>query len=181
MFEYMCPKCKAKLDILAEMGKCAECGEPTNSRSFKLCVKCAAKLQQCEQCRNPLTPSASPSPSASSTTATAEPPKVAPKKLDFLVHGKIVTATVNQELVLELRGAQATPWEVIKVDGPSVQQVGKVEFKPKAEGATDGTYTATFKAGKEGKTTIQLQAPIEAGKKDKMEIKFTVTVTAAGT
>ena len=191
IFEYMCPKCKEKLDIVAEAGKCAECGGPTISRSFKLCTKCAAKLQQCEQCRAPLTPgpspspspsaSASPSPSPTPATSPAETPKPAPKKVGVFDHGRTISVPRDQGILVELAGPKALPWEVTKVDGQGLQQVGGVEFKPKSEGAADGTYSATFKAVKEGKTVIRLQALIEAGKKEKKEFTCTVIVTAGGT
>jgi uncharacterized protein YndB with AHSA1/START domain len=119
-------------------------------------------------------------PEPSATPKPAEPAKIAPKKLDAFVHGKTVTVVPDQEIVLELKGSTATPWELTKIDGDSVKQVGQVEFKPKADGAKDGTFTATFKAGKEGKAVIQFQSLMEPGKKDKMEVKFTVAVAAGG-
>jgi predicted secreted protein len=133
-------------------------------------------------------PAAAPSPAATVPAATgpspatkvAEPPKPTPKKLDAFVHGKNIAALPDQEIILELKGATDTPWEVVKIDGDSLQQVGKVEFKPKKEGDKEGPYTTTFKAVKEGKTTLQLQRLIEPGKKEKMEVKFSVTVAAAG-
>lgn len=73
-----------------------------------------------------------------------------------------------------------TPWTLDKIDGAAVEQVGKIEFAPKSEGAKDGLYTATFKGAKEGKATILLKGLVEAGKKDMKEMKFTVTVSAAG-
>jgi predicted secreted protein len=130
-------------------------------------------------------PAASPAPVAKAvepapTTKAAEAPKLPAKKLDAFVHGKNITTAIDQDVVLELKGSTATQWEMLKLDGASLQQVGKIEFKPTAEGAKDGVYTATFKGVKEGKTTVQLQLLIEAGKPAKMEIKFTVTVAASG-
>jgi len=116
------------------------------------------------------------------TTKAAEPPKPPAKKLDALAHGKTITAVPDQEIIVELKGTTETPWTLTKVDGTSLEQVGKVEFKPKKEGDKEGVYTATFKAVKEGKTTVLLEGTMimDGGKKQKMEVKFSVTVAAAG-
>jgi hypothetical protein len=125
-----------------------------------------------------VSPSAGGNVPETTTPKPPEPAKVPAKKLDAFVHGKTVTAVPDQEIVLELKGSTATPWELSKIEGDGAQQVGKVEFKPKTEGATDGTFTATFKTAKAGKAVIQFQSLMEPGKKDKMEVKFTVTVAA---
>lgn len=129
-------------------------------------------------------PAPSPTPAASapaSKPATKPAPKPAAIKLDVFAHGRTIPAVMDQDLVLELKGTTDTPWEVIKVEGASVQQMGKVEFKPTKEGEKAGTYTVHFKASREGQTTITLSSLIEAGKKPTKEMKFTVTVAAPAT
>ena len=51
--ETLCPACR-KLNVVAVVGRCANCGGATASTAYKLCPKCAAKLRQCRHCRRSL-------------------------------------------------------------------------------------------------------------------------------
>lgn len=50
----LCDDC-AKKRFDCAMGTCSNCGAPTSSGGFKLCVKCAVKKKICAACGKPLT------------------------------------------------------------------------------------------------------------------------------
>jgi hypothetical protein len=125
-------------------------------------------------------PATKPAEPATATAKAVQAPKPAPKKLDVFAHGKVITVVPDQEIVVELRAASDTPWTLVKIDGASLTQTGKIEFKPKTEGAKEGACTATFKAGKEGKTVVTMERTdkdLKDGSK-KVEFRFTAVVAA---
>jgi hypothetical protein len=74
--EELCATCRDKSHT-KDIGTCVECKGMTTSGEYKLCMACAKKLGQCQECRKPLeakpveaTPSpASPAPAASPSPA----------------------------------------------------------------------------------------------------------------
>jgi hypothetical protein len=57
--ESLCAKCRDR-SYTKDIGTCVECGGMTSSGAFKLCMKCAEKLQQCQHCRGPLAAAIAP-------------------------------------------------------------------------------------------------------------------------
>ena len=139
----LCPKCTSKA-YTKDIGTCAECGGPTSSGAFKLCIRCSTKLGQCEHCRAPL------------------PAKGADVTVGEEANGKTVTAEEKQTLLVKLAGNITTgySWGLGKLEGEAIEMVGKPEYvadkAPQKMVGSGGVFHLTFRAVKPGKATITL-------------------------
>ncbi len=159
----LCPKCSNKA-YTKDIGTCAECGGPTSSGAFKLCIRCSAKLSQCEHCRAPL------------------PAKGADVTVGEEANGKTVTGEIKQTLLVKLPGNPTTgySWTLSKLEGDAIEAVGKAEYVagkvPRKMVGSGGSFHFTFQAVKPGKAALTL-AYARPWEKDTPPAKtFTLTV-----
>jgi len=101
-------------------------------------------------------------------------------------NGKTVAAKIGDVFAIRLRGNATTgyQWQVAKVDGDAVVQVGKMEYlADQAEGrvGAGGTFVIAFRAEKPGKATPALAyvRPWEKGKEPRESFAVTIAVEAA--
>lgn len=149
----VCEKCR-DLPVTLDKGKCVECGGETRTSAFKLCVKCAEKLKQCERCRV-----------AMATKEEAGGGKVADLK-DVRVNkdsnGKEVALKIGQQLIIDIPGNPTTGyiWRAAKLESAVLESAGDPKYQtrphaPAMEGV-GGTFTFTFRAKEAGQATINL-------------------------
>ncbi len=132
-------------------------------------------------------PGASPSPEPKATAtpkavASPEPAGKADIKLTALNHGKTIAAVVGQKIVVTLSGNPTTgfSWNLSKLDGASVKQVGKMEYvqddAAKGKVGVGGKFTFTFEATKAGKSALNFEYKRPFEKTVDSVVNFTVDV-----
>ena len=93
-------------------------------------------------------------------------------KLSEADDGKSISVPMGAVVEVSLKGNPTTgySWQLAKLEGDAVEQVGKIEFQsrphPPGMVGVGGAFGATFKAAKPGKSIVTLHyaRPWEKGK-----------------